>query len=167
MSDLDSTQKFSAALSALPLSTQRLIGGEFAKQVLHLVSDHRLQQVVDIAMNPGASHDEIQMAYHLAHSVYVGTQPESEYSELDFRRQAEHFVAQACMLCVAPVNTDAEFVHLAQRIAMYCRMAITCSCMPHEQERELDFSHASEETEKLIESQHEILQRYLGSQAAA
>jgi len=165
MSYVDSTQDFFAALSSLPLSAQRLIGGEFAGQVLHLVSDHRLQQVVDIATNASVSGEELQAAYQLAHSVYVETQPESEYSQLDFDRQAAHFVAQACMLCVAPAHTDAKFMHLAQKVAMYCRMAVTCSCMPHDQERELDFSHASAETEKLIEAQHEILERHLGNQA--
>jgi hypothetical protein len=161
MTDINSTREFSEKLASLSLPTQRRVGSEFASDVLSLASDRRLKQVIDIAGKIDSTVEELQMAYQIAHSVYVETQPESGFHELDFKRQAAHFVAQACLICVAPTYSDAKIIHLAQKVAMYCRMALTCSCMPHEQEKGLDFSNAEREVEKLINNQHAILIKYL------
>jgi hypothetical protein len=76
------------------------------------------------------------------------------------QQQAKHFVAEACMTCVAPVYGEAKTCHLAQKVAMYCRMARTCSNMNHEEENP-DFSKAEEATKKSIEEQYAILQDFL------
>jgi hypothetical protein len=165
MTEVTSTRDFSKKLAALPLSTQRKVGAEFASGVLGLVPEHRrklLKQVLDVAGNKDSAAEELQMAYRMAHSAYVETQPESEFNELDFKLQAAHFVAQACETCVMPTYGEARTIHLAQTVAMYCRMAATCSHIPHDQEKGLDFSHAAQELEKLINNQHAILKRYSG-----
>jgi hypothetical protein len=163
MTDITSTQEFSEKLASLPLSTQRRVGAEFASSVLALMPNHRLKQVLDIAGKKDITAEELQMAYHLAHTAYVETQPESEFNELDFKRQAAHFVAQACLNCVVPAYSETKTIHLAQKVAMYCRMALTCSSMPHNQEKKLNFSHAEKELEKLINDQHTILKKYINN----
>lgn len=161
MTGISSTQEFLEKLALLPLSTQRTVGAEFASQVLSLAPDDRLKQVIRIAEKRDSTVEEMQMAYQMAHTVYVETQPESGFHLLDFKRQAAHFVAQACLTCVAPEYGEARTIDLAQKVAMYCRMAVTFSCMPRDQEKRLDFSHAAREVEKLISNQHAVLNKYL------
>jgi hypothetical protein len=161
MNGVTSTRNFSETLSTLPLSVQRRIGAEFVAAVLHLAHDHRLEQALMIAKKEDSAADQLQAAYRMAYAVYVETSPQSGFDELDLGRQAAHFVAEACMTCVAPTYHEARVVNLAQKVAMYCRMAVTCFHIPHEQEEALDFSHAAQEVQKLIDDQHAILKKYL------
>jgi hypothetical protein len=76
----------------------------------------------------------LEAAYRAVHAVYVSTHPASDLSALDFRQQAAHFVAEACMVCLAPSYEGERAHHLAEKVANYCRMARICSNIPHEGE---------------------------------
>ena len=63
-----------------------------------------------------------------------------------------HFVAEACEVCAAPVYEEVTKVHIAQKVAMYCRMARTCASM-HRDEDAPDFSAAEEDASRLVADQ--------------
>ena len=71
-------------------------------------------------------------------------------------------VAEACVICLAPIYQEVTTLHLAQKVAMYCRMAITCWNIPHEQDSP-SFSQAEIEVNNITQTQYAILNNYLES----
>ena len=159
MATISTYDDFRDTLASLPLSQQRQVGSRFIANVLDLAQDPRLGQVVEIAGKADVTAEELDLAYRTAHSVYVETNPQSGFAELDFDRQAGHFVAEACMTCVAPTYQEATTHHLAQKVAMYCRMARTCSCIAH-QANKPDFSSVEVAAAAIVEDQYAILNEF-------
>jgi len=83
---------------------------------------------------PDLSAEELLDGYHSIHALYTQTHPRSGFSELDYRRQAEHFVTEACLVCLSPLYEETKVHHLAQKVAMYCCMARTCAGIKHDDE---------------------------------
>jgi hypothetical protein len=83
-------------------------------------------------------------------------------SPLDYKQQAEHRVAEACMHCLGPTYHDVEKHHLAQRVATCCVMARTCASIDHRGDYP-EFSETGELVKKEIDAQYEILGSYLDS----
>jgi hypothetical protein len=89
----------------------------------------------------------------------VETNPQSGFAELDFDHQASHFVAEACMTCVAPMYQEATTYHLAQKVALYCRMARTCSSIAHKADK-ADFSSVEVAADAIVDDQYAILNEF-------
>jgi hypothetical protein len=155
-------KKFKETLNSLPVEQQRRIAAKFVEKVLDLADERCLDNIVKLFSKPVIHADDLELAHRKAHTIYVDTHPHSDLSELNFDHQAKHFVAEACMTCVAPVYQEARTCHLAQRVAMYCRLARTCSNMSHDEDA-TDFSKAEEVTRKSIEEQHAILQDFMAN----
>lgn len=98
-------------------------------------------------------------AYRTAHSLYIETHPHSDLTELDFKHQAAHFVAEACIVCLGPVFQEVSPLHLAQKVAMYCRMARTCASIPHS-DVEPNFKNAENAAKQIIADQFDILSNF-------
>jgi hypothetical protein len=81
------------------------------------------------------------------------TNPQSDLQEMDFARQAAHFVTAACLVSLSPAGKSDAPVHLAQKVAMYCRMARTCSSMYHDDDAP-DFSALGSVVERLVAGQY-------------
>ena len=159
MATVSTYNGFRDTLASLTLSQQRQVGSRFIANVLDLAHDPRLRQVVDVAARADATAEELQLAYRTAHTVYVETHPRSDLAELDFDRQAAHFVAEACMTCLGPMYPEATTHHLGQKVALYCRMARTCSSIAHKADK-ADFSSVEVAADAIVEDQYAILNKF-------
>jgi len=161
MTTVKDRKSFENALASLSVDQQRHVAARFIEKVLDLGDERCLDNIVGVFKNPDVQASELAMAYRRAQTIYVETHPCSDLEDLDFVRQAKHFVAEACKTCVAPAYENVDKCHLAQKVAMYCRMARTCAAMEHDA-NEPDFSQAEKAAKKSVEEQYEIVQNYIG-----
>lgn len=159
MATITKYQDFKSRLNALPLAAQRQAAARFIADVLDLAKDPRLRHAVEVAAKGDATADEMAAAYQSVHVVYVETNPHSDLLEMDFARQAAHFVAEACLVSVSPIYEKSTTYHLAQKVAMYCRMARTCSSMRHDDDRP-DFSALGPIVERLVDAQYQVVEEF-------
>jgi hypothetical protein len=157
---ITSNEAFNQALSSLSLAQQRQVGARFIANVLDLTDGSCTQHARAIAEKNDVTAEELENAYRAVHSVYVSTHPRSDLSELDYQKQAAHFVAEACMVCVAPTYEKSHTHHLAEKVAGYCRMARICSSIQHEAEYP-KFMDAEESLKKEMDTQYQILSEFL------
>ena len=160
MSKIKSYEEFRQALSSLPLAKQRQVGAKFVRDVLDLTDNPLVKNGQEIAAKSGVTAEELNNAYQGVHTAYVATHPSSDLSALDYAKQAEHFVAEACMACLAPTFLETSTHHLAAKVAAYCQMARTCSAINHDGEYP-GFSGVEEAVKKLVDSQYQILSEQL------
>ena len=160
MDQITSNEAFRTSLNSLSLAQQRQVGARFIANVLDLTDGSCTKHSQMVAEKSDVTAEELEDAYRAVHSIYVATHPRSGLSELDFRMQAAHFVAEACMVCLAPTYDEHHTQHLAQKVAMYCRMARTCSNIQHEEEYP-KFVDAEESVKKEMDTQYQILSEFL------
>jgi len=157
---ISSMGAFKKALSSLSLAQQRKIGAKFIANVLDLTDGSCTQHAQNIAEKSDVTPEEVENAYRAVHSVYVATNPLSGFAEMDYRKQAAHFVSEACMVCLAPTHGDYSTLHLADKVAGYCRMARMCSNIQHDADNP-GLSDAEESLNKEIDAQYRILNSFL------
>ncbi|MGD8937063.1 MAG: hypothetical protein PVF07_11330 [Thiogranum sp.] len=163
MTKITTNEAFRKALGSLTLAQQRTVSARFIENVLDLAHESCIKQAQSIlGMIGQLSAEDLEKAYHSVHSVYVHTYPHSDLSPLDYRQQAEHFVAEACVHCLAPTYYGAKMHHLAERVATYCIMARTCASIDHEGDYP-KFTGTEELVKKEVYAQYEILGKYLDS----
>ncbi len=162
MGKISSNDAFKKALSSLPLDQQRQVGAKFIVDVLDLTDGSCAKHIQDIADRSDVTAEELENAYRSVHSVYVATHPRSDLAELDYGKQAAHFVAEACMACLAPTYEEYRTHHLAEKVAGYCRMARICSSIRHD-EQYPSFTDAEEALKIELDAQYQIVNEYLGS----
>ena len=162
MDKITSNEAFKKALSSLSLAQQRQVGARFIANVLDLTEGSCTKHAQMVAEKSDITAEELENAYHAVHSVYVATNPRSGFSELDFSKQSAHFVAEACMVCLAPTFEEYRTHHLAEKVAGYCRMARICSSIQHEEEYP-KFLDAEESLKKEIDAQYKIVTEFLGN----
>lgn len=162
MDKINTSEAFKQALSSLPLIQQRQIGAKFIVNVLDLTDGTCARHIRDIAEKSDVTVEELENSYRSVHSVYVATHPRSDMSELDYRKQAAHFVAEACMACLAPTYEEYRTHHLAEKVAGYCQMARICSSIRHDEEHP-SFAGAEEALKKEVAAQYRIVNQYLES----
>jgi len=104
----------------------------------------------------------VDEAYHSVHTIYVHTSPRSHFSLLDYNKQAEHFVAEACMYSLAPTYFETKKYLLAARVSMCCLMARTCASIDHEGNYP-KFTDTEDKIKKEVDAQYKILGEYLKS----
>jgi hypothetical protein len=160
MHPIRDSEAFHRALASLPLASQRQVGARFIAHVADLSDGQVAQYTGAVADNPRITPEELQGAFRAARSVYVETHPDSDLSVLDFHRQAAHFVAEACMACLAPTYESSPTHHLAERVANYCRMARVCANVPHDAEYP-PLSDAEAALKSEIDAQYEVLTDFL------
>lgn len=164
MNKIHNHEAFKKALSSLSLSRQRQVGAKFVGSVLDLTDGRCAQHAKSIAEKVDVTAEELQNAYCAVHSIYIATHPRSGLSELDFVKQAAHFVAEACMVCVEPTYEAHHTQHLAEKVASYCRMARTCANIQHDNEYP-EFTNTEEMLKKEIHAQYKILSDFLEQEA--
>lgn len=156
---------FLSTLASLPVQQQRQLGARFIAGVIQLANSPRLNQALDLLMKPSCSEEDLNTAYAIARAVYVETSPGSDIAEFEMNCQAIHFVAQAAVICSAPVKQATAAAHLGQKVANYCRMAQTCLSIGHGGDTP-DFAGAEEEYNRVMNAQFEVVNQFLASQAA-
>jgi hypothetical protein len=132
MSTITTNEDFLKSLHSLSLQQQRIVAARFLKTVLDLVQDEHLEHAQRVAAKSNLTAEELLDNYHSVYAIYVKTNPRSGLNALDWQQQAKHFVAEACLTCLAPSYEEAPSHYLAQKVAMYCRMARTCAGIDHE-----------------------------------
>jgi hypothetical protein len=160
MFQINSQQSFQQALADLPVKKQRQAGAKFIGNVLDLTSEPRFRDVLALLEKPDLTAEELLDGYHSIHALYVQTHPRSDLSQLDYAQQAEHFVAEACLVCLSPVYEETRVHHLAQKAAMYCCMARTCAGIKHDEEVP-QLAQAQEMLAKEIRDQYRLLSELL------
>lgn len=160
MTQITSQHAFQQTLAQLPVKEQRQIGAKFIGNVLDLTSEPRLRDAAKLLEHPELTAEQLLDGYHSIHALYVQTHPRSDLSKLDYARQAEHFVAEACLVCLSPVYEEAEVHHLAEKAAMYCCMARTCAGINHEEEAP-QLAPSQEMLAKEIQDQYRLLSEFL------
>ena len=160
MSNITTNESFMNALASLSLQQQRLVGASFIKNVLDLTEDNHIINAQSIAATSDVKAEDLLDAYHSVHTSYVKTNPRSGLNALDWKKQAEHFVAEACMTCLAPAYPEASPHHLAQRVSMYCLMARTCASINHEGDYPT-FETSEEVMKKEVNEQYRIVNEFL------
>jgi len=163
MNKITTNETFREALSNLTLEQQRAVSARFIENVLDLAHENCIKQAQAILGKiDQISAEDLEKAYRSTHSVYVHTHPRSDMLPLDYKKQAEHSVAEACMHCLAPTYYDAKKHHLAERVSHYCIMARTCASINHEGNYP-KFTETEDLVKKEIEAQYDILSKYLDS----
>jgi hypothetical protein len=160
MTQINSQQAFQQALADLPVKKQRQAGAKFIGNVLDLTSEPRFRDVLTLLEKPNLTAQELLDGYHAMHALYVQTHPRSDLSKLDYARQAEHFIAEACLVCLSPVYEETKVHHLAQKAAMYCCMARTCAGIKHDEEVP-QLVQSQEMLAKEIQDQYRLLSEFL------
>lgn len=161
MVEIVNESEFRTQLARQPVAVQRKLAARFIEQVQDLSDDQRVKSALDAAGADHSGAEELSRAYQSVHSLYVETHPRSDLSELDFKRQAAHFVTEACLVALSPVYEGEQPVNLAQKTAMYCRMARTCASMKHDQEQ-ADFSGVAEQINAHNQAQYRAAAELLG-----
>jgi len=157
---INNQQAFQQALADLPVKQQRQVGAKFIGNVLDLTDEPRFRDVLTLLEKPQPTAEELVDGYHSIHALYVQTHPRSDLSRLDYARQAEHFIAEACLVCLSPIYEEAKVHHLAQKAAMYCCMARTCAGIRHDEETP-QLSRSQEMLGKEIQDQYRLLSEFL------
>jgi len=112
MPQIDSNQAFQQALAELPVKKQRQVGAKFIGNVLDLTTEPRFRDALALLEKAAPTAQELLDGFHSIHALYVETHPRSDLSQLDYARQAEHFIAEACLVCLSPVYEEAKVHHL-------------------------------------------------------
>ncbi len=160
MNNITSNIAFKEALASLSLAQQRRVGAIFTENVMEVTDGKCAEYVALLTENDDVTAEEMEKAYRAVQSIYVDTHLYSGFTEVDFRRQSAHFVAEACRSCLAPTFGEYSKYHLAEQVAGYCRMARMCACIQHEEEYP-KFSNAEVSMKKEIDTQHQILSEFL------
>jgi len=163
MSKITTNEGFVNALSSLSLQQQRLVAALFIKNVLDLTQDNHIIHAQSTAATIDAKAKDLLDAYHSVHTSYVKTNPRSGLNALDWEKQAEHFVAEACMTCLAPTYPESSKHHLAQIVSMYCLMARTCASINHDGDYPT-FETSEEVIKREVDEQYRIVSDFLENQ---
>ena len=162
MTKITTNEAFRESLSSLTLAQQRVVSARFIGSVLDLTRDNRIKRIQAMLSNTDVSAEDLDEAYHSVHSIYVHTSPRSHFSLLDYNKQAEHFVAEACMYSLAPTYFETKKYLLAARVAMCCLMARTCASINHEGNYP-KFTETEDLVRKEVDTQYKILSEFLES----
>ena len=160
MSEVKGHKSFQEALSGLTVAQQRQIGARFIAHVLDLTDEPRLKDAQELAAQPGLTAEELVDAYHSVHAIYIRTHPRSDLSELDYTKQAVHFIAEACLMCLSPTYPEARVHRIAEKGAMYCRMARTCASIMHDEDHP-DLGDTEKALQQEIETQYRLVNEFL------
>jgi hypothetical protein len=163
MPEVKGNKSFQEALSGLTVSQQRQLGARFVANVLDLTDEPILKQARETAANPQATAEELVDSFHAVHAIYTRTHPRSDLSELNYAKQAVHFVAEACLLCLSPTYPEASVHRIAEKAAMYCRMARTCASIKHDEDVP-QLGETERAMRQEIETQYGIVNEFLKEQ---
>ena len=162
MSEVKGHKSFQEVLSGLTVTQQRQIGALFIENVLDLTDEARLKSAQQIAAKSGVTAEELVDAYHSVHAIYTQTHPRSDLSELDYTKQAVHFIAEACLICLSPTYPEAKIQRIAEKTAMYCRMARTCASIMHDEDQP-DLGETEKALQDEIKAQYRIVNEFPGN----
>lgn len=123
MTAINNDTEFRQALERLDYTQQREVAALFVENVLSLSTDERVERVVKVASDAGATADEIATALRSAKAATFDCHTRCG-SEGDWKEQAGYFVARAATAAVTP-EAQCKAGGPAWQAAMSSRMART------------------------------------------
>ena len=132
MHTVTNVKEFQAALDTLSDEQQRVLSAQFIAEVLDLTQNPQLKAIHAIAQQEEASAADLLSAYHQAESIAVNLASLGVREIIDFKKQAEHYVAKGIAACLFPIPTTVKHPYRAWNVAHYCREARMCSDLKHE-----------------------------------
>jgi hypothetical protein len=160
MATITNVKEFKAALESLSDEQQRVLGAKFIAEVLDLAENKQLKDIQALAANADASIDDLLSAYRQAQSIAVDLSYHGILEPIDFKKQAEHYVAKGCVACLFPLPASAKFRHRAWNVAHYCREARMCSNLKHEQDTDI-LANVEKELHAAINKQYRLTSEFL------
>ncbi len=130
MSDMCNDKEFRKTLESLDPLQQREVAVMFVNHVLELSDDKRLDRVLKVAADGGATDEELAAALKTAHAVTFDSHARCG-AEGHWSEQAGYFVARAAVAAVTP-PAHARVGGPAWQAAMSARMAFTTSLIDDE-----------------------------------
>jgi hypothetical protein len=128
MAKIHNDQELRDALSVLSSDQQRMLGARFARSVIRLARDERLNRAIETALRDDASPGEVEDAYRAAKAYATRTYTDCG-KDTDWLAQADHFVAAAAAAALTPEALMAERQNRAWKAAVQARMAANCEMM--------------------------------------
>jgi len=123
------------ALNTLTAQQQRIIGGRFAKNVMHLCNDDRVSRAAKTALDPDAGDTALEDAFKAAKAYATKTYTDCG-KDTDWLAQADHFVAAAVAAALTPAGQLSGKMNPAWKAAVQARMAKNCAMMEEEEGEE-------------------------------
>ena len=152
---INNDKAFRRALDTLDPGRQRLLGGQFVRNVLSLCEDPRVARALETAEKPDAPEEELAAAHKAARGAVVDCHTRCG-AEGDWSSQAGYFVARAVAALVSPTGRGKPGEAVWQA-AVNCRMARTAAAIDSG-----EVKTAGSESE----AQYRLLEQFLESSAA-
>lgn len=148
MAEIHNDHQLRDALKALDSTGQRMLGARFARNVMNLCRDERVNRAIETGMRAEATPGEIADAFRAARARATSTYTDCG-RDTDWLAQADHFVAAAAAAALAPDAPAAAPNDRAWKAAVQARMASNCELMESddvagETEAERQYAIASE-----------------------
>lgn len=128
MAMIDNDQDLRAALNRLTPDQQRRLGCRFARHVMHLSRDERVNRAINTGLTDTISPGELEDAFRAARAYAVKTYTDCG-KDTDWMAQADHFVAAAAAAALMPDELMTERQNRAWKAAVQARMAVSCAMM--------------------------------------
>lgn len=151
MAEIHNDHQLRDALDALDSAGQRMLGARFARNVMRLSRDERVNRAIETGMRADCTAGEMEDAYRSARSYATKTYTDCG-KDTNWLAQADHFVAAAAAAALTPDSQSAERRNRAWKAAVQARMAANCELMESDE--------VADETE--AERQYAIANEYLG-----
>jgi hypothetical protein len=160
MSTVSNMKEFKDALESLSDEQQRVLGARFIAEVLDLTENKRLKEIQALAQQVDTSAEDLLTAYSNAQSIAVDLAFHGVMEPINFKKQAEHYLAKACAACLFPMPTSVKQRYRAWNVAHYCREARMCANLKHEQDTEILLT-VEKELQKTIAKQYALISEFL------
>lgn len=128
MAKIHNDHQLRAALDALDADRQRALGAAFARSVIRLSRDDRVNRAIETALRADCTPAEAEDAYRAARAYATKTYTDCG-KDTDWLAQADHFVAAAAAAALTPDALLGERQNRAWKAAVQARMAANCELM--------------------------------------
>lgn len=139
------------ALNGLDAQQQRILGSRFARNVMHLSKDERVNRAIEVGMRDQVAPGELEDAFKAAKAYATKTYTDCG-KDTDWLAQADHFVAASAAAALTPDALLTEKQNRAWKAAMQARMAVNCTLIEED-----DAPETSE-----AEHQYALAEAFLG-----
>jgi hypothetical protein len=128
MAKIQNDQQLRDALNGLDPDRQRLLGARFARSVIRLSKDERVNRAIETGLRESCTPGECDDAFRAARAYATKTYTDCG-KDTDWLAQADHFVAAAAAAALTPETQLAERQNRAWKAAVQARMAANCELM--------------------------------------
>ncbi len=142
---------FKRVLEHQSIEQQRQLGALFAERALKLIDNQRLSRALQSVTHRRSDDESLHSSYKVAKSIATRTYTTCG-GDADWRLQAEHFAASACVSALTPDNLLTRRSNPAWRAAVQSRRATRCLIIHHQtQASQSEAEHQYRLTEQFLQ----------------